>query len=219
MKNKIFILLIFNILYINIALMGQSQSKLDLALRSIESNSERLGLSKVDISDLAVSDIYSSDHNGVTHIYLIQRYKGIEIHNAITSVHIAPNGVIYDSPSRFISGIQNRINSSKTRLDAIEALTSVVNHLGISNAFIPKNVLRTKDRIEIVKTNFTHSNIPVKLVYFLNNQGALRLAWDLSMDMSVSNDCWSIRVDAVNGEILDQQNLVIKCTFDHPGHS
>ncbi|MBK8483356.1 MAG: M36 family metallopeptidase [Saprospiraceae bacterium] len=219
MKNKIFILLIFNILYINIALMAQSQSKLDLALRSIESNSERLGLSKVDISDLAVSDIYSSDHNGVTHIYLIQRYKGIEIHNAITSVHIAPNGVIYDSPSRFISGIQNRINSSKTRLDAIEALTSVVNHLGISNAFIPKNVLRTKDRIEIVKTNFTHSNIPVKLVYFLNNQGALRLAWDLSMDMSVSNDYWSIRVDAVNGEILDQQNLVIKCTFDHPGHS
>lgn len=210
----------FGLLLMFYASMAQQQSKLDLALRFIENQYSAWALSKDDISDLAVSDMYESENNGVTHIYLIQRYDGIEIHNAITSVHVTRDGKVFDSPSRFYSNIKQKINTTRNKLDAVQALTQVVRHLNISNALVPKNVSRTNEgKMKIAKTNFTHNDIPVKLVFCPDKNGNLRLAWDLNMDMSVSNDYWSIRVDAVNGEILDQQNLNIKCNFDHPGHS
>lgn len=210
----------FGLLLMVYASMAQQQSKLDLALRFIENQHSAWALSKDDISDLAVSDMYESENNGVTHIYLIQRYDGIEIHNAITSVHVTKDGKVFDSPSRFYSNIKQKINTTRNKLDAVQALTQVVRHLNISNALVPKNVSRTNEgKMKIAKTNFTHNDIPVKLVFCPDKNGNLRLAWDLNMDMSVSNDYWSIRVDAVNGEILDQQNLNIKCNFDHPGHS
>ncbi|MES1226949.1 MAG: hypothetical protein ABUT20_66360, partial [Bacteroidota bacterium] len=129
-------------------------------------------------------------------------------------------GKVFDSPSRFYSNIKQKINTTRNKLDAVQALTQVVRHLNISNALVPKNVSRTNEgKMQIAKTNFTHNDIPVKLVFCPDKNGNLRLAWDLNIDMSVSNDYWSIRVDAVNGEILDQQNLNIKCNFDHPGHT
>ncbi|MES1226950.1 MAG: hypothetical protein ABUT20_66365, partial [Bacteroidota bacterium] len=74
----------FGLLLMVFASMAQQQSKLDLALRFIENQHSAWALSKDDISDLAVSDMYESENNGVTHMYLIQRYDGIEIHTAIT---------------------------------------------------------------------------------------------------------------------------------------
>ena len=220
MKIKLLTGFIISFLLLGSAIIGQKQSKLDLALRTIENNRISWLLTENDISDLTVSDMYETEHNGVTHVYLVQRYKGIPIHNAITSVHITREGNAFDSPSRFYSGVQQKINTTKPRINEIEALTQIVLHLNIPNAFVPKNVSRTNEgKTQIAKTNFTHNDIPVKLVYCPDKNGNLRLAWDLNMDMSISNDYWSIRVDAVNGEILDKQNLNIKCSFDHPGHS
>jgi extracellular elastinolytic metalloproteinase len=217
MKNQLFISFCIMLFCANV--MAQKQTKLDIALRFIEGQKSAWNLSESDIGDLSISDMYQSDHNGVTHIYFIQRYQGIEIHNAITSVHITKDGKIFESPTRFYSNIKQKINTTKNRLSATDALVSVVKHLDISNALVPKNVSRTQEgKTEIAKTNFTHNNIPVKQVYCEDKNGNLRLAWDLTMDMSVSNDYWSIRVDAINGDILDQQNLNIKCRFDHPGH-
>ncbi|MBK6861844.1 MAG: T9SS-dependent M36 family metallopeptidase [Saprospiraceae bacterium] len=220
MKIKLFNLLVINALCFSVALKAQVQSKLDLALRAIEQNAKVWGLNPDDISDLAVSDMYTSDHNGLTHIYLIQRYQGIEIHNAITSVHITPNGKIYDSPSRFIDQIRAKVNTTKARLSPIDALSAAVIQMDIPNALIPSNVSRTKDgKMEIMKTNFTNINIPVKQVYCLDQNGSLRLSWDLTMDLTSGSDYWSVRVDAQTGKIIDKQNLSIKCNFDHPGHS
>lgn len=32
-------------------------------------------------------------------------------------------------------------------------------------------------------------------------------------------DHWSMRVDAVTGEVLNKHNFTIYCKIDHPGHS
>ncbi len=220
MKIKMYILLIISILQINNYLNAQKQTSLDLALRTIEQSAPSLGLQAEDISDLAVSDMYSSSQNGLTHVYLNQRYKGIPIHNAITSVHITKEGKVFDSPSRFYKNLAGRINTTRPQISETDALVSIVRDLDIPNALIPKNVRRNNEGLkEIEKTNFTHSAIPVKLVYTEDKEGNLRLSWDLSLDLTTSDDYWSIRVDAVNGTLLDKHNLTIKCKFDHPGHS
>ncbi|MBK9108945.1 MAG: M36 family metallopeptidase [Saprospiraceae bacterium] len=219
MKIIMYNLFVLFILCITNICNTQIQTPLDLSLRTLEVQAESLGLSREDIKDLAVKDLYTSDHNKITHIYLIQRFKGIEIYNAITSYHVNELGKVFDSPSRFHTNISKKINTTRTQINERTALMSIVKHLDIPNAIIPSNILRNGDEnAELPKTNFTHSNIPVKLVLVPLADGSIRLAWDLSMEMSVSNDYWSVRVDAVSGEVIDKHNWLVKCSFKHKHH-
>ena len=88
MKKVIYSKLIAIVLCITNFINAQIQTPLDLSLRQLEQQRASLGLLPEDIKDLAVSDMYRSSHNGVTHVYLQQRYEGIEIHNAIVSYHV-----------------------------------------------------------------------------------------------------------------------------------
>jgi len=55
--------------------LAQLQSPLDIALRHLEQNQKELQLTKSDLSNYFVSDLYTSKHNGVTHVYLIQQHN------------------------------------------------------------------------------------------------------------------------------------------------
>jgi extracellular elastinolytic metalloproteinase len=52
-------------------------------------------------------------------------------------------------------------------------------------------------------------------MYFQTKDGKLRLTWDVSTDFVDRADYWSTRVDAITGEILDQHNYTVKCSFGH----
>ena len=43
---------------------------------------------------MAVTDRYSDAHNGVTHVYLRQRYSGIEVFDANVNISVARDGSI-----------------------------------------------------------------------------------------------------------------------------
>lgn len=221
MQKTIRIILLINCLVVFGFLSAQQQSKLDQALRFIEGQSSAWNLKSSDISELSVSDIYTSDHNGVTHIYFQQNYHSIPIYNAVTSVHIAPTGMIYDSPSRFYGDLSKKINTSTARIAPHQALESIVRDLKLENAIIATNSKRiaSNEKMNIAKTNFTKQDIAVKLVYQEDADGKLKLAYDLTLDMSMNSDHWSIRVDASTGVILNKNNYTIYCKIDHPDHS
>ncbi|MDA9357059.1 T9SS-dependent M36 family metallopeptidase, partial [Flavobacteriaceae bacterium] len=57
-------------------------------------------------------------------------------------------------------------------------------------------------------------DIPVKLTYFNNSENLINLVWDLSIH-SIDGKFWySVRVDAINGEILNKSDWIINCSFD-----
>ncbi len=214
MKKSIFYLLLISTLFWSQSGFAQSQIAIDQGLRFIQSQQSNWNLSISDLKDLTVSDIYTDDHNGVTHIYYVQQFQGIPIYNAITSVHIAPNGQIYDSPSRFYANIKSKVNATKPKIDALQALTLLLNHYEVNNAILPNPKLRSNaNKTYFEKTNFTISDIPVKLIYVPMPDGSLKLAWDLTMDLIDRPDVWSTRVDALTGVVIDQQNLTISCSF------
>ncbi|MEO6189250.1 MAG: M36 family metallopeptidase [Saprospiraceae bacterium] len=215
MKNNIYLLLLISILHVNVN--AQTQSTLDRALRFIESQQKNWNLESSDISDLLVSDRYKDEYNGIEHFYFQQSYKGIPIYNAITSVHLDGKGNVYESPSRFIPQLSAKANSNKARLSAKDALKASLIYYKVENALLPNKISRSMENKEIFeKTNFTHSDIPVHLTYFLTKENKLKLAWDLSLDLVDRNDYWSVRVDANTGQILDELNLTVKCNFNHP---
>ena len=215
------IYLVISYLILAFCIQAQKQDQLNIALRHIEASKEAWKLKSSDISDLSVSDYYPSSHNGVTHIYFQQNYSGIPIYNAVTSVHVGPTGKVFESPSRFYNDLEKLVNTTTPKILPHQALENVVRELKLENALVPTNSSRLKksEVSTLAKTNFTESDIPVKLVYQVNGKGELRLSYDLALDMSMNADHWSMRVDAVTGEVLNKHNFTIYCKIDHPGHS
>lgn len=52
------------------------------ALDYLQRHTKQLKLAGSDIADVVVSSQVKSRHSGVTHVYLQQRHRGIEVHNA-----------------------------------------------------------------------------------------------------------------------------------------
>ncbi|MGH3113623.1 MAG: hypothetical protein ACRDOP_09160, partial [Gaiellaceae bacterium] len=48
------------------------------AFAYVDENAAKLGVTRADVADLAVTSAYRSRHNGVTHVNLNQRYRDLE---------------------------------------------------------------------------------------------------------------------------------------------
>jgi extracellular elastinolytic metalloproteinase len=199
----------------------QVQTKLDIALRYVEQNREQWDLNRIDVVDMVVSDQYQSGHNGLTHVYFIQRYAGIEVHNAVLGVHIKENGKVVYAASRFIPDVEEKINAVDPILSTGEAVYKAAAHLGLTHGEPLRLISKVSDReFHFEGGEISHHDIKVKLMFQpLRKSGRIRLAWDLSIDQIGSPDWWSMRVDALTGEILEQNNWTVYCSF-HPedGH-
>ena len=195
------------------SLSGQSADQ--KARQFLAQQAESWGLQQADLSDLIISDIYTTDHNGLTHVYFQQRYKGIPIYNAVTSVHITKEGKVIESPNRFYGKLSSNVNTTTARLSASYALQLAVQHLGVPNALVPTKISRTDDKAisYFPVTNFTNSEIPVRLMYFPMKDGSLRLVYDFSLDLNYTDQHPGIKVDARTGEVLHQNDYIVHCNF------
>ena len=59
-----------------------------IALDFVSKQPKKWNLTEQDVASYYVQDSYASEHNGVTHVYLIQQHKGIELYNAIINVNV-----------------------------------------------------------------------------------------------------------------------------------
>jgi len=184
----------------------------------LNSNKEKFNLIDSDIEDLYVSDEYFSKSTKITHVYVTQRYQGIKIYNTISSIAIKDNGVFYYA-NNFINDISYKINTTIPVLNAEQAIINTANHFnlgGIQNL----NLISVNDKEFLYSNgNISQINIPVKLVFTQTPDGNLKLAWDISIHTTDSNNWWSVRVDAVSGEILDTNDWILTCNFGDSNHN
>ncbi|KAJ3196197.1 Fungalysin/Thermolysin Extracellular metalloproteinase 5 [Irineochytrium annulatum] len=57
------------------------------------------------VQTLTVTDFYTSEHSGVTHVYLVQVIDGVEVQNGVSNVNVASDGVILSFASSFYGQI------------------------------------------------------------------------------------------------------------------
>ncbi|MCI0394393.1 MAG: M36 family metallopeptidase [Chloroflexi bacterium] len=184
---------------------------LEIALNYLHENKEALGLTAADLADLVVTDNYRSDHNGVTHIYLRQRYAGIEVFNANINVNVARDGSIINLGNSFIANAANRVNGTEPALSAIAAVEAAAGHLGLTLTR-PLTVQEERDgpdRAALLSDGgISLESIPVRLVYQPAGRGELRLAWNVVIYETSGQNWWDMRVDAQSGQVLDQVNWI-----------
>jgi len=199
---------------------AQERAPLDVAQSHIKANLEKWQLSAADVSDLVLSDNYQSDHNGVHHLYFIQRHAGIEVHTAIMGVHVKGDKVAY-AVHRFVPELASKINTTQPLITSRQAIDFAAKHVG---AYMPgalRQIGHPQEHLYVYEGGaMAKSDITVKLVFQqMRKSGAVRLAWHVTLDQMDTPDWWSIRVDAETGEILEKNNWTTYCNFHHEaGH-
>ncbi len=184
---------------------------LDIALSYIKDNATDLGLTTADVSNMVVSDQYTSQHNGVTHIYFLQQLNGLPIHNAIININIASDGSVINLGSRFIPDVANAVVSNEVSVSAIEAVVRVAAELGLDLAAQPQiqeTIGGSAQRVILDDAGISQEPIPVQLMYQPTNSGVY-LAWDMTINELSSQHWWSIRANAADGRILSQHDWVV----------
>lgn len=191
---------------------AQVQSPLNIALAEVNENYTEWGLTKTDITDMFVSDLSFNEENGIARVYFQQRYAGIKAHKAILNVAIDAEGKVFFVGKRFVPNLSGKISTTLPTLDAAAAVNAALTHLTVT----PNAPLQIKEQngsreVVFAGAEFAKTDIEVELQYALLDDENVRLAWDMVIDPRKDSDRWSMRIDALTGEVLQQENWTIYC--------
>lgn len=192
-----------------------SGAPLEIVQNYLDSHKADYGLTAADLADVIVTSEYTDDHNGVTHIYMRQRYQGIEIATANLSANVAADGSIINLHSSFVGDLASVVNTTTADLSAVAAVTAVADALGLVISE-PLTVLEggnSPDSYTLLSSGGISARpIPARLVYHVGDTG-LNLAWLSEIDTLDALHYWVTIVDAQNGEALAQVDLVVHDSF------
>ena len=162
---------------------------------------------------MKVSDIYTDRTCGITRVYFQQQYKGIPVYNAILNVCMTKEGKVYYTTHRFVKDIENKANTVNAGITPQEAIQQFAAHLGITATNVRMKLSNQEDEYVFDGGTFAREDVTTKLVYQPVN-GEVRLAWHI-LFLPVGNlNQWSTRVDALDGNILGQDNWTLFCLSD-----
>lgn len=187
--------------------------------KHLVSEQENLGLTDFDLNNWSISAQHKSAQSGYNHIYIVQTYEGIEITKAVASL-TEHNGTAQITGNRLVSDIASRINTSVPSITEAEAINYAASALGLATTNDLKEIER-RDKFTLVfqAPALSMEDIPVKLVYTLNNAGELKLSWELNIYEASLDHWWNVQIDAITGELIYKIDWVVSCTYGDHDHS
>ena len=211
------------LLFVSVSAWAQTQSPLDIALRHLEEKQVEWKLTSADISDMVITDNYVSKNSGARMLYMIQRYQGVKVYNAMYNVAITEEGKVAHAGNRIIDNIALKANTTQPSKTAVQAVEAALQHLNINQSGALQQIERRSNQEFVFdKSEYSRENITARLHLFptRNQNQEVRLAWDVFIHTVAKKDnAWNLQVDAVTGEIIEKRDRIIRCTFDaEPAH-
>ncbi|MEH6764000.1 MAG: T9SS-dependent M36 family metallopeptidase [Aequorivita antarctica] len=209
MKKILYLIIIFAV---NVSFAQDYSSMVKLYLQQ---NRGQYSLQQQDISDISVASQSFSKSLQVQNVYVEQRHQGIKLFSSVSSF-VIKDGAVISAKLSFTENAAAKVNSTSPSISAVNAISKAANWLGLENPS-NLNLLETiSDNSYIFSNgNISLENIPVELVYQkMDETGALKLAWDLSISLKDASHYYSVRIDALTGELLDTNDWVVSCNFE-----
>lgn len=196
---------------------AQDISKTD-ALQLVISNSKSTGLTAEDISNSLVSSAYFNKTSGTQLVYLQQSFKGLPILSQVQTMAFKNGKLVYQSGTRLHS--MEKRTAGATANPVITAETAVRAAMNAKKINVPasfKIISSEADKVVFEKVAaVTSEDIIVKLMWVPNPLGIeVKLAWQVYLVPSTTDDYWQIRIDAKGGALINEHNLTVYCNFDH----
>jgi hypothetical protein len=186
----------------------------DIAINYVRQHAASLGVDPQDVSDLTVLSSYASQHTGVTHVDLAQRYQGLEVFGSHATVNVNPDGSILHVANSLVADLRE-VASDDADLDAVDAVVAAATGLKLKK---PQNVrviraARTAGGETTVSGGgISNAPIPARQGWLPTDDG-LRLAWQLTIDDVSGDHLWNAMVDAESGELLGVDDWVIQTSY------
>jgi len=204
------LLLLYALNSVVVAALTQEQA-LEIALDYLlNDNQDSSSLTQPDASDMVVKNLYATQHNGVTHIYLSQKHKDIELVGCDTNVHVAKDGSVISADNRLISNLDQLVNTTGQIISASQAIQSAAQHLGLNSTTEPvvkENIGGTENLVIFTGGDISLDDIYVRLAYYCLGPGEIRLAWELIIRRP--NHWWNMWMDAVSGKVISKSDWVV----------
>lgn len=208
---------LFVFLAVNLSFGQDFTATVNSYLQSAQRSSS---LKQKDIAEVSIASQSYSSSLKAYNVYVDQHYQGIKIYNSV-SPFVIKEGQVLSAKLSFVDNLSKKINTTSPSITALAAISRATNGLGIESAS-GLSLLETGDYNTYVfsKGNISLENIPVQLVYHrVNEDESLKLAWDLSIYLLDGSHYYSVRVDAMTGEILATDDWVLSCNFGEGSHS
>ena len=206
MKNLLFLFLI------STSILSQNQSNTIIEQYLQETKSSYM-LIDSDVDEFSINNEIDSKSMGMKILYINQTHNGIKIHNAISTISIKDSEVFYYT-NNFLKNITEKINSSTPIISPNDAILNVINHYGLAAATNLRELSSDDNSFIFSSGGVSQHDIPVDLAYFNNSESSINLVWDLSIHTLDGKFWYSVRVDALNGEILNKSDWIINCSFE-----
>ncbi|MFZ0544171.1 MAG: M36 family metallopeptidase, partial [Candidatus Promineifilaceae bacterium] len=193
---------------------------LDIVQNFINENTDALGLTTNDVNNFVVSDQYKTQHNGVTHVYLQQQFNGIPVFNAILNSNVTSDGRIINVGNRFVADLENKVVDSNPGLSPQAAVAAAASSVGlsVSQPLLVEEVIGGPTQAVVLSNGgISLESIPVKLAYQPTDNGQVKLAWDVTIYELSTVHWWSLRVDAVTGDLLSKVDWVVNENLHEEG--
>ncbi|RZJ73914.1 T9SS-dependent M36 family metallopeptidase [Flavobacterium sp.] len=207
-------------LFFLVPLLGISQSAEQRIQTYLDANKSKLGLSQADVSDWFVESTLNSESTKIDNYFIKQRVNGTEVFRAVSNVWIK-NGQVVNIGDQFVPNASLKTNASNPQLSVLQALGQAIGALHLENQNF--SISETISNKNYVISNGSLDPIHAELVYQQMQDGNLRLAWDFEIDVPKHLHLWSVRIDAISGELLEQNDRVISCSFEskeaHAAHT
>src|SRR5688500_1320275 len=191
---------------------GQTLDASVIALSHLRAQAPALGLAAADVEDVVVSSSTTSKHTGVSHVYLRQRFSGIEVWSAEITVNISRDGRVLGVEGRFVAGLEKLRPRTTPRLTASEAVAVVARHLELTPTEPIRVVSEAKGpaRETMLSTGgLAVTGIPAKLVFFPEQRVSVRLAWLVEIEERSAQHWWVVLIDATTGALLEKYDRVV----------
>ncbi len=170
-------------------------------------------LTEADVTGWIVTDHVVSKHNGIEHVYIQQTFQDIPVFNGVANFNLW-KGSVLSMHSRFVSNLQAKVNAVSPSISPIQAVEAAAGYLDLP-VNSPVKILTAENSTNyfVSKGSISLVDIPVRLSYQPTATGAVKLSWDLSIYVPNAKHWWSIRIDALNGDLLDKIDWVTRCEF------
>lgn len=190
----------------------------------IATRMEAMQLSPTDLNNLLITDQYTDDYSGITHIWFSQSVNGIRLRESSIGIHLDREGKVVHATGEGYFNLHEKVLASKPRIKIDKAVVSTMSKLGIPYS----GKLKVLERESAARRSFEPieglNQLPTQtdLVYTVDENGKVYLAWNMFIDDIVHGNYWELNVDAITGEIIYQRDAMVRCSLgpfhDHASH-
>lgn len=207
----------FSVFLLILPLFFNAQNFENLIENYLTLNKDKFGISTTDVSDFVIHNKHYARSTKTHNLYTTQRVNGIEIFHAVSVFAVDESQNVRVAKVDFVSNASQKINTTTAVLNPQQAINKAADYLNIDNRhdlLLIESV--NAQQFLFNSANISQENIPVKLMFQPNeDKTQLRLVWDLSIYLLDSSHWYSMRIDAVTGDMLSILDWVSQCKFDH----